>query len=157
MAGRAHEVLAALRSALADQRELYARLLDEANRLGEEAARAPEEADVDRMLELVEAKQKSLQDISALEERVRPLREEWAEARPELSEEERAPLSTLVEELAGMMQAVMEAEEENTRRLSLHAEAIGRRLDEVRRARKAGQAYGEHSRGSHPRFYDERK
>ena len=157
MAGKAQEVLAALCSAMTEQRDLYVRLEGEARALGEEAARPSEEADVDRILALVESKQTLMDELAALDARLVPLREAWAGVRLELPESERAPLAALIDELRALMQLVMRIEEENSHRLTEHTEAIARRLGKVRRARRAGQAYGEQERGSRPRFYDERK
>ncbi|MBE7559971.1 hypothetical protein HS125_13935 [bacterium] len=155
--GADQDVLDQLLAHLGRQREVYQRLVDEATVLRKEAGKSPEEADVTAILAAVEAREGSLAELARLDAALAPLRQRWNDVRDRFSAAERRPLGELVEELARLMQSVLALEDENCRLVEQHTAALGRELERVRRARRAGDAYKEQDRPGDPRFYDRKE
>ena len=122
---------------LTEQRDLYAQLagLAEHQRLliaGDE----PE-----RLLEVLGQRQKLVDRLGLLADRLRSWQAHWRELRPRLSEADGRRLDELVSETNGLLSAILEKDEADVRLLAEQKASKAEAMTGLKRSRQAGVAY----------------
>lgn len=131
--------------------DLYREILDLARQQGE-ILRATR--DVDRCTALFERKDEHFRTIAAIEEEIAPLTRRWWTA--DVGPEDRRRLNDLLDEILGLIEAVMAEEQRNEQILAQCEREVHEQLGQLHRRPALGAAE-RHDADLLPRFMDIRR
>ena len=126
-----------LLAVLTEQRDLYAQLsgLAEHQRLliaGDEPK---------RLLEVLSQRQKLVDRLGLLADRLRPWQPQWRELRARLSEADQRRVDELVSETNRLLSAILEKDEADVQLLAERKASTAKAITGLKRSRQAGVAY----------------
>mgnify|MGYP000669325258 CR=1 FL=1 len=104
------------------------------------------------LLEVLEARQRVLDEIGMLEETIAPARREWRKFAQSLDEDLRSRAQSLLKEMRGLLEKIVAADRDDTMVLQQQKLSVGRQIGQAVAARSASRgyaaaAYGTTSRG----------
>jgi len=118
---------------------------------------APENADPDELLTLVGQKQNIMSELGVLEERVRPMRDLWHDARPSLPDTVRDFADKLLAELSQTIKQVLEMEDAAHARLQTIMAQTQAGIDSIRKKSQVNRAYAAYNKSpAQPKYVDKR-
>ena len=139
------------------QKELYTQLL----KLSKEQLELLQKGDGEAVGATLQRKNAIIQEVKGSEEELTSLKEEWTRLEAQLPEAKREELRVLVEELRGLITAVLEKDEEGSLLLREWMEETTSQLQRFREAKSAVRAYQSQTRDADdtttPVFFDKKE
>lgn len=128
---------------LMEQRDLYRRLraLSEGQR-GAVTSDRPE-----ALLSILRERQTLVTSLAAINEQLTPFRRDWNGVYDQLPQETRARASELLDEINGMLQFILKADQEDSQVLNVRKQAVAQSLKDLSGASVASAAYGRKPEG----------
>ena len=130
-----------LLSLLKQQRDLYRRLQE----LSERQRTLISGDRPELLLNILRDRQTLVSSLAAVNEELSPYRRNWQQVYDALPEATRQTASGLLEEINGMLQVILRADQEDQALLSARKQAVARSLSEVSGGRTANAAYARQS------------
>ena len=130
---RPEEVLGALER----MAELYRRLW----RLSQRQRRLIETGETAGLIQVLEAREKTLERLREIQPGVERAVAAWRERAQDMPETMRSRVRALLSEIDDVLKQVMEADEEDSRRLKVQRDVVAARMGENQRAAQASAAY----------------
>jgi len=138
------EILGELKRHYGAERDLYERLLAKA-RLQFDLLSKGQQAEAARV---VEEKGQIIEEIAGIEGQLAPLKRRWPEIEPGIGEEQRRDLADVVEAIRGLIESILEQDEDSGILLKNRAEEMAEEMQRLRRTKQATRAYRSQSRPS---------
>ncbi len=132
------------------QAELYRTLLGLAKRQSEEISAE----NTDAFVRLLEKKKKVMEEIGELELTADPLRTFWETNREKISEQTRANLRSVVDEIRTLLEELLELESKSQRRLGITKDTVQEQIRQLSVGPEAMRSYRQ-GPDQKPRFMDE--
>ncbi len=128
---------------LVEQRDLYTRLraLSERQR-GLISSDSPEQ-----LLNILRERQTLITSLAAINEKLSPFRQEWDGLFAELPEATRTQVTELLDEINGLLGAILTADKEDSALLGARRQTVGAALRSVSDTRVANAAYARNAGG----------
>jgi hypothetical protein len=133
----AHQDADALAGLVARQRDLYVRLNAQAER--QSALITGNEPE--RLLELLGERQRLIEELSSLNEEMRPYRKNWPALRRTVSARQAQHIEGLLGEVQSLLTRIMAQDEKDAQLLAARRTATAEAMSGVRSGRQAGRAY----------------
>jgi flagellar biosynthesis/type III secretory pathway chaperone len=134
------------------QREKYR----EMSAVAADQQKALEASDMDRLLEVVERKRALLEEITAVETEIAPVRNRWEELKPSVDAALAKEIEDTVASTRDVLQALVKQEDEGRAALERQRQTAADELKDLMRKKQARNAYGGGT-GKGPRFVDDSK
>lgn len=122
---------------LAEQRELYGELTG----LAEHQRSLIAGDDTESLLEVLGQRQKLVDRLTELADRLRPYQQDWAVIRSRMSEADGREVDRLVSEVNELLATILERDRSDTEQLASRKSSTAADLADVKRSRAAGAAY----------------
>ncbi|MFQ5804928.1 MAG: hypothetical protein ACE5I3_00595 [Phycisphaerae bacterium] len=129
---------------LKEQRDLYQRLRD----LSERQRNLISGDRPELLLNILRDRQTLVTALAKINEQLSPYRRNWQSIYAALPEVTRHTASSLLEEINGMLQVILEADQQDQALLSARKQAVARSLSDVSGGRAANTAYARHATGA---------
>lgn len=129
---------------LTGQRELYRELEALSQRQRSSITSDRPEA----LLDVLTRRQRIIQALGRLNERLAPYRERWAEEYGQLDESARRQVDACLEEIHSLLRVILQADQEDGAMLSARREILSRELGRTADGQAANSAYARHARAS---------
>ncbi len=126
-----------LLTGLKDEASLYSRVIS----LSTEELKLVKEAELEKATGLLTQKQQQLEQVAAIETRIKPHKERWAEIKAGLPPDSVGPFQTVLKELSDLLEKLIEIERETEDTLSKQIVTV-RKIPAVAAEEQARKAYG---------------
>jgi hypothetical protein len=133
----------ALIKLLREQRDFYQRLQELSDR--QRSLISGDRPEL--LLNILRDRQILVESLARINQKLSPYRRNWQEIYETLPEEARQSASSLLEEINGMLQLILKADQEDQALLSARKQAVARSIGEVSGGQAANTAYAPHAAG----------
>jgi len=126
---------------LREQRDLYRRLQELSDRQRNLISGDRPEL----LLNILRDRQMLVESLARVNQQLSPYRQSWQEIYATLPPADRQTASSLLDEINGMLQLILKADQEDQALLSARKQAVARSLNDVSGGRVANTAYAQHA------------
>lgn len=132
-----HDQTGDVLSLLIEQRDLYAQLAG----LAEQQRRMVTGEQAEQLLAILAERQKIVNRLGGLGDRLRPYQQDWPAVRSRMSEAEAQQVDTLLAQANALLSGIIEKDEADVRTLAARKTSTGSTICGLSQRRQAGSAY----------------
>jgi len=132
-----------LLTGLREEEGIYTKILS----LSAEELKLVKEAELEKATGVLSLKQRHLDEIGAIEGRIRPMKEKWPEIRVKLPSDSLAQFQVTLKELSDMLERLITLERETEDTLASQISVVRRGIPVTEAEEKAKKAYGAQKEG----------
>jgi len=137
---------------LDDQRRIYVQL----HELSQEQTHLVEAGEAEPLLTLLSKRQQLIDRLTQLNGRMEPFRRNWPTLWSELSDAKRTTVQSLIDQVQGLLDKIVNQDERDRAALSAQRERVGQALSQVKVGTNLNRAYGGPASPGSSRYTDQR-